>query len=511
MASIAPKADKEKKSITIRNSSGKQLFYTAIQPNQEIVQSGVIYNNSDSYTLDNAYPRMLEDIWKSGSAVFSRYINLKKNLIIGNGLQPVEDNNDALWNWIAKKNEAGQDKNDMLECLAFDLSLYEAAYLQIVYDSTNKPADLYFTDFNKIRAGERNDLGFSTDWFYSDNWGIVTNQRQWGKGGARNQAQFKIQNYNPLNVVDGRQLMQIMPYGGGSSYPCVSYNSVIPYIKLAYQLGVFELNRALQGFLPSTIVYVVGISGEKEQQAYVDNFEANFVGVNKSKVLFMFGENTDSSPKVESLEGDQTKGEGIFEKLIEICNQQITIAMAGSMPLSGIEKHGQQLGGGDNQLFLARENYILNNVVPVQELILKKLNAITESLGLGELCIKPVPLRITLAIQDADTLTRTEKREMLFGLDPLPEDEPIQEASGSTTTTLPVDTANVAATALNGAQISSLLEVINTIGVGSMTTESAKAIISVAYPTFTTEQIDGIINNLKPVGQQPIVAPVIPK
>ena len=210
---------------------------------------------------------------------------------------------------------------------------------------------------------------------------------------------------------------------GGSTYPTVSYNAVLPYIKLAYQLGIFELNRALQGFLPTTIVYVVGINGEKEQQDYVDNFENNFVGVNKSKVLFMFGESTDNSPKIESLDSEAKQGEGIFEKLIDICNSQITIAMAGSMPLSGIEKHGTQLGGADNQLFLARETYIMNNIINVQNLICKKMNLITNQLGLGELTINSVPLRITVAQQDPDTLTRTEKREMLFGLDPLPEDK----------------------------------------------------------------------------------------
>jgi hypothetical protein len=296
--------------------------------------------------------------------------------------------------------------------------------------------------------------------------------------------------------------MKIMPYMGGSTYPTVSYNSVLPYIKLAYQLGIFELNRALQGFLPSTIVYVVGINGEKEQQNYVDNFEANFVGVNKSKILFMFGENTDASPKVESLESDASKGEGIFEKLIDICNQQITIAMSGSMPLSGIEKHGQQLGGSDNQLFLARETYIMNNVVPVQELICKKFNAITNKLGLGELTINAVPLRITQAVQDPNTLTRTEKREMLFGLDPLPEDlDKVEGISGSTGTTR---AKQVELTSLNGAQISSLLEIITKISEGSLTLESAKAIIAVAYPAFNDMQINNIVNSLAKVESKAI-------
>ena len=170
-------SQKPQHSVTIKNGNGKTLFYTAINPNQEIVQSGVIYNNSDPYNMDNAYPNMIEDNWKNGAAVFSRYIAMKKNYIIGQGFQPVDPNNDALRQWIKAKNKAGEDKNDLLEMLAFDLALYEAGYLQLVYNSVGEPVDLYFTDFKKIRAEEKNDLGFSQNYFYSDNWGIITNQR----------------------------------------------------------------------------------------------------------------------------------------------------------------------------------------------------------------------------------------------------------------------------------------------------------------------------------------------
>jgi hypothetical protein len=511
MASIASK-DKRKNAVTIRNSDGKQLFYVAINPNQELVQSGIIYNNSNSYMADNAYPNELYDTFKNGSSVFSRYIGLKKNLIIGNGFEPVDPNNEKLWQWINAKNAAGQDKDDLLEMIAFDMSLYEGAYLQVVYDSTNAPAELYFTDFNKLRAAQKNDLGFSSDYYYSQNWGIVTNQRQApNMGAARNQPEFKIQAWNPQDVRDGRQILPLMQYAGNSTYPCVSYNAALPYIKLAYQLGVFELNRALQGFLPSTIVYVVGIQGEEQQKAYVQNFEENFVGTSKSKVLFMFGESTDASPKVEKLDTDANSSEGIFEKLIDICNSQITIAMSGSMPLSGIDSKGQQLGGDQNLLFMSRENYMVNTIIPVQKMILKKVNSIcNDILGLGELTINNTALHITLPKEQPDDMTRTERRYMLWGMDELPEDAEVEETiSGSTA--IVTEDVNVAQTALNGSQITSLLEVINAIGVGSMTSESAKAIIQVAYPMFTTEQIDAIINSLKPTTTNIIPTAVNPQ
>ncbi len=58
----------------------------------------------------------------------------------------------------------------------------------------------------------------------------------------------------------------------------------------------------------------------------------------------------------------------------------------------------------------------------------------------------------------------------------------------------PVD--DVAKTALNGAQISSLLEVVQNIATGVLSPASAKVVLQAAFPTFTIEQVNGIVNNL---------------
>lgn len=55
---------------------------------------------------------------------------------------------------------------------------------------------------------------------------------------------------------------------------------------------------------------------------------------------------------------------------------------------------------------------------------------------------------------------------------------------------------DVAKTALNGAQISSLLEIVQSISTGVLSPESAKIVLQAAFPTFTIEQVNGIVNNL---------------
>jgi hypothetical protein len=67
------------------------------------------------------------------------------------------------------------------------------------------------------------------------------------------------------------------------------------------------------------------------------------------------------------------------------------------------------------------------------------------------------------------------------------------------TTVTPVNqlaVEDVQKTALNGAQVSALIELIMNIGTGVVSKETAKGIIVNAFPTFTDEEVDQIVNNV---------------
>lgn len=61
---------------------------------------------------------------------------------------------------------------------------------------------------------------------------------------------------------------------------------------------------------------------------------------------------------------------------------------------------------------------------------------------------------------------------------------------------VPTDASNVAATALNGAQISSLVDVIGQITAGTIPVETGRQILYAAFPAVPVEQIDRIIKPL---------------
>ncbi len=64
-------------------------------------------------------------------------------------------------------------------------------------------------------------------------------------------------------------------------------------------------------------------------------------------------------------------------------------------------------------------------------------------------------------------------------------------------------TADVAATALNGAQISSLVDIVMQSAAGAVPVTSAKAIVSAAFPTLPTATIDAIFADVLPGSLEP--------
>jgi hypothetical protein len=70
----------------------------------------------------------------------------------------------------------------------------------------------------------------------------------------------------------------------------------------------------------------------------------------------------------------------------------------------------------------------------------------------------------------------------------------IEMVNGITAT----DTPDVASTALNGAQVQSLNDILNSVATGVYPKDTGKAVIKAAFPTLTDEQINNIIDPVQP-------------
>ncbi len=118
--------------------------------------------------------------------------------------------------------------------------------------------------------------------------------------------------------------------------------------------------------------------------------------------------------------------------------------------------------------------------------------------------VLPLEKLYSLATFIDDPITLSEQfREEHPGVDSLIEDIEDAEAgldSEEGEGTAGVD-GSVQNTALNGAQIASLLEIVQEVAMGTLTKGTAKPMIESAFPFMPESQIDEMLNNIKPIKQ----------
>lgn len=73
-----------------------------------------------------------------------------------------------------------------------------------------------------------------------------------------------------------------------------------------------------------------------------------------------------------------------------------------------------------------------------------------------------------------------------------------KQTEGNAQTASSGQEVNVAALALNGAQVTSLVDVITQVGTAAMPKETAKPVLAAAFPSFSPELINAIIDPIKP-------------
>ena len=136
-------------------------LYREINPNLTTVPSAgynVVYFNSGQLVDDNAFPAQLVDLYTNGSATFQNLINLKRNLLIGEGLVPAMSGDTAVQQFIDHENKYGETLNDVWSKLCYDYSLFDTYTLQTVYNSLGQITDVYHQDITTVRAIANEDI-----------------------------------------------------------------------------------------------------------------------------------------------------------------------------------------------------------------------------------------------------------------------------------------------------------------------------------------------------------------
>jgi hypothetical protein len=409
-----------------------------------------------NYGDQNDFPKYLRDLAHE-SPVHGSLVVAIGDMIAGKGI----------------KSEQYQQELDALKideltyACAHDLKLFGGFFIEVIWSNDRSQiAKLNAIPFEECRIAINQEDESEIGIYHSYDW---SNTRK-----KKNTPEF-IPKYNYLTrMEEPRQIYWCFTYTGSQAYPRPDYWSAINYIELDKQISIFHINQISNGLFPSTIInfYNGQATPEQKQQMMMD-WENKMSGArNAGKVVMFFNER--DQPKTEITPFPVNDADKQYQLMDTTAQQKIITAHRVTTPLLFGIRETSGFGSNKDEMATGLEIFNKQVIEPYQE---KINNSIEELLsnqmpGVNFEIIPNTPLvaEQTSVVTDAD-------------------------ATGTTT--------DVAATALNGAQISSLIDIVMQSSAGVVPVSSAKAIVGAAFPTLPVAVVDAIFADVLPGSLQP--------
>ena len=407
-----------------------------------------------NYGDQNDFPQYLRDLAHE-SPVHGSLVVAIGDMIAGKGI----------------KSEQYQAELDALDvkaltyACAHDLKLFGGFYIEVIWSNDRTViSKLNAIPFEECRIAVNQDDDSEIGIFHSYDW---SNTRK-----KKNTPEF-IPKYNYLTrEQEPRQIYWCFTYTGSDVYPRPDYWSAINYIELDKQISIFHINQISNGLFPSTIInfYNGQATPEQKQQMMMD-WENKMSGArNAGKVVMFFNER--DQPKTEITPFPVNDADKQYQLMDTTATQKIITAHRVTTPLLFGIRETSGFGSNKDEMATGLEIFNKQVIVPYQE----KINTSIEELlsnqlpGVNFTIVPNTPLAVEQA-------------------------EAVVDATGGTT--------DVAATALNGAQISSLVDIVMQSSAGAVPVTSAKAIVQAAFPTLPPATINAIFADVLPGSLQP--------
>jgi len=407
-----------------------------------------------NYGDQNDFPQYLRDLAHE-SPVHGSLVVAIGDMIAGKGIksEQYQAELDAL------------DVNTLTYAAAHDLKLFGGFFIEVIWSNDRTViSKLNAIPFEECRIAVNQDDDSEIGIFHSYDW---SNTRK-----KKNTPEF-IPKYNYLTrEQEPRQIYWCFTYTGSDTYPRPDYWSAINYIELDKQISIFHINQISNGLFPSTIInfYNGQATPEQKQQMMMD-WENKMSGArNAGKVVMFFNER--DQPKTEITPFPVNDADKQYQLMDTTATQKIITAHRVTTPLLFGIRETSGFGSNKDEMTTGLEIFNKQVIEPYQE----KINSSIEELLSNQLpgvTFEIIP-NTPLAIEQA---------------------EAVVDATGGT--------ADVAATALNGAQISSLVDIVMQSAAGAVPVTSAKAIVSAAFPTLPSTTIDAIFADVLPGSLQP--------
>jgi len=409
-----------------------------------------------NYGATNDFPQYLRDL-SHESPVHGSLIVAIGDMIAGKGI----------------KSEQYQAELDALKideltyACAHDLKLFGGFFIEVIWSNDRTViSKLNALPFEECRIAVNQDDETEIGIYHSFDW---SNTRK-----KKNTPEF-IPKYNYLTRnEEPRQIYWCFTYTGSQSYPRPDYWSAINYIELDKQISIFHINQISNGLFPSTIInfYNGQATPEQKQQMMMD-WENKMSGArNAGKVVMFFNER--DQPKTEITPFPVNDADKQYQLMDTTAQQKIITAHRVTTPLLFGIRETSGFGSNKDEMTTGLEIFNKQVIEPYQE----KINQSIEELLSNQLpgvTFEIIP-NTPLVAEQASVVTDAE-------------------ATGTTT--------DVAATALNGAQISSLIDIVMQSSAGAVPVSSAKAIVGAAFPTLPAATVDAIFADVIAGSLQP--------
>jgi hypothetical protein len=350
---------------------------------------------------------------------------------------------------------------------AKDLKLFGGFFIEVIWSNDRTViSKLNAIPFEECRIAISQEDESEIGIFHSYDWGNIRKKK--------NTPEF-IPKYNYLTrTEEPRQIYWCFTYTGSDSYPRPDYWSAINYIELDKQISIFHINQISNGLFPSTIInfYNGQATPEQKQQMMMD-WENKMSGArNAGKVVMFFNER--DQPKTEITPFPVNDADKQYQLMDTTAQQKIITAHRVTTPLLfGIRDVGTGFGSNKDEMAVGLEIFNKQVIEPYQAMINHSIEELLSN-QLPGVTFEIVP-NTPLAVEQAEVVADT---------------------TGGTT-------ADVAATALNGAQITSLVDIVMQSAAGAVPVSSAKAIVQAAFPTLPAATVDAIFADVLPGSLQP--------
>ena len=402
----------------------------------------------------NDYPFFLVDLF-NGSAWHQGIIKNKTHYIAGGGLEVVSG---ELARFIANP-YSDFNMNEIVEQLAFDYELFGAFAVKGTWNREGTRVAVWeYLGIDAIRISSDERMYYlSDDWTVQQQSAEKTNLRTIPALDENNKTgSFVLYYKDPAKKARKEH----------GVYPKPPYQGGITAIQTDVDISKFHMYELQNGFKSGTLITFM--DGFPETQEEAESFKNQIKGPassieNSGDIIITFAPSADQAPKVESLTGNDLDKR--YESLESSVQQNILVAHAVVSPsLFGVAPEGSFNAAESAELFEIFKNTYVNTRQKRIEWILNYMVKLSGDTGVVKLKdVTPIGAAEVTPVQPTT-------------------EQPIADA--------PVD---VAKSALNGAQIASLIDVVAKIKEGILTPDAALQVVLASFPTIDEIQARKIV------------------